>query len=308
MNKLLLVLLFISSVAYAKYENIQTYEDHKNELKYKTILGHSIAYIDEGEGTPIVLLHGIPTNSWMYRKIIPQLAIKNYRVIVPDLLGMGASEKLKNKEELSVKEQAKIILSLIRDELKISDWKMVIHDFGGPITWEMAELDGFKINELIVLNTFAFEEGWNPGLNIFTKILMNIATTKPLDKTFYKQAIKSMLFDSKRFPKEQLSSLIDGYIEPLHDGGTRTYKTLYFSANKLKKELPRYQETLKRLSKTPTKIIWGKHDKFLSSSEQLEQIQAILKTKKENVLILEDSKHLITEESSEEIVSFITSL
>ena len=61
--------------------------------KYATVNGKEIAYVEEGIGDPIVLLHGNPTSSFLWRNVIPELAGSG-RVIVPDLIGQGDSEKL----------------------------------------------------------------------------------------------------------------------------------------------------------------------------------------------------------------------
>ena len=66
----------------------ETYDDHLGMMKYAEVQGRKLAYIDEGTGKPIVLMHGIPTSSWMYRKVIPKLVEAGYRVIAPDLMGM----------------------------------------------------------------------------------------------------------------------------------------------------------------------------------------------------------------------------
>ncbi len=63
------------------------------EKKFATVNGKQIAYIDEGSGDPIVLLHGNPTSSFLWRNVIPEL-LGSGRVIVPDLIGQGDSEKL----------------------------------------------------------------------------------------------------------------------------------------------------------------------------------------------------------------------
>ena len=67
------------------------------ELGYKksvrSVMGKKIAYIEEGSGDPIVLLHGNPTSSYLWRNVIPQLEGLG-RVIAPDLIGQGDSEKL----------------------------------------------------------------------------------------------------------------------------------------------------------------------------------------------------------------------
>jgi hypothetical protein len=63
------------------------------EKKYATINGLQMAYIDEGEGDPIVFLHGNPTSSYLWRNIMPYLEGRG-RLIAPDLIGMGDSEKI----------------------------------------------------------------------------------------------------------------------------------------------------------------------------------------------------------------------
>ena len=63
--------------------------------QYKTVHGKKMAYIDEGQGDPILFLHGNPTSSFLWRNIMPHLEGKG-RLIAPDLIGMGDSEKLDN--------------------------------------------------------------------------------------------------------------------------------------------------------------------------------------------------------------------
>ena len=63
------------------------------EKKYASVNGRKIAYVEEGSGDPIVLLHGNPTSSFLWRNVVPEL-VDSGRVIVPDLIGQGDSEKL----------------------------------------------------------------------------------------------------------------------------------------------------------------------------------------------------------------------
>ncbi|MEZ5502252.1 MAG: haloalkane dehalogenase [Halioglobus sp.] len=65
--------------------------------QYRDVLGKRIAYVETGEGDPIVLLHGNPTSSYLWRNVIPELAGRG-RVIAPDLIGQGDSEKLPASE------------------------------------------------------------------------------------------------------------------------------------------------------------------------------------------------------------------
>jgi pimeloyl-ACP methyl ester carboxylesterase len=289
------------NLAYGAYENVKTYKDHISHLKYAEVDNKKIAYIDEGNGEAIVLMHGIPTNSWMFRKMIPDLVKSGYRVIAPDLLGMGQSEKVRDKKEILVPAQAKIIMSLISDNLGLTSWKHLVHDFGGPVTFEMMEDARFNASEFIFLNTPLFKDGFKPGLNIGTKAVMGIVTSKPLRKLFYKNAIKAMVTDKKSMTSDDLN----GYLNPLMNGASYTYKCLYFTANKIQDEFIRYQKNVKSLSNIPVKVIWGENDKFLSSSKQVGQLQELLELSSDDITILKNKKHLITEEMPSEIIEII---
>ena len=71
------------------------------QKKRRRVLGSEMAYVEVGEGDPIVLLHGNPTSSYLWRNVIPQLQPRG-RCIAPDLIGMGDSDKLPNSGPGSV--------------------------------------------------------------------------------------------------------------------------------------------------------------------------------------------------------------
>ena len=78
----------------------------------------TLKYIDQGEGEVILLLHGIPTSGWLYRKIINLISEKGYRVIVPDMLGFGNSDSPNGYDIYSEENHAQRILDLM-DSLQI---------------------------------------------------------------------------------------------------------------------------------------------------------------------------------------------
>lgn len=73
-------------------------ETLRYKKQYKTVLGKRMAYIDEGEGDPIVFLHGNPTSIYLWRNIIPHLEGRG-RLIAIDMIGMGDSDKLDNTKD-----------------------------------------------------------------------------------------------------------------------------------------------------------------------------------------------------------------
>jgi 2-hydroxymuconate-semialdehyde hydrolase len=94
------------------------------------INGHRIAYRQQGEGSPVILIHGIPTSSLMWREIIPQLATR-HRVIAPDLLNYGLSEKPASAD-VSINAQSRMIVQLM-DALGVRRADVVAHDIGGGV-------------------------------------------------------------------------------------------------------------------------------------------------------------------------------
>ncbi|MBT3529164.1 MAG: haloalkane dehalogenase [Porticoccaceae bacterium] len=108
---------------------------------FKSIKGKNIAYIDVGDGAPIVLLHGNPTSSYLWRNVIPHLEGTG-RVIVPDLIGHGDSEKLPDSEgpERYSFEITYEYLAGLLEELNITeDVTLVIHDWGSALGFHWAK-------------------------------------------------------------------------------------------------------------------------------------------------------------------------
>jgi haloalkane dehalogenase len=126
------------------------------EPHYLTVNGFRYHYVDEGQGEPIILLHGNPSWSFMYRTLINALR-PEYRVIAPDHMGCGLSDKPEsNKYDYSL-EQRIVDLEQLLDKLGISrDITLVMHDWGGPIGMGYAGRHMQAINRLVVLNTAAF--------------------------------------------------------------------------------------------------------------------------------------------------------
>lgn len=87
-------------------------------------------YVDEGEGPPIVMLHGNPTWSFLYRNLIKQLSSR-YRCIAPDYLGFGLSDKPFDWN-YRPEEHAKNLAALI-EHLGLKEVTLVVNDWGGPI-------------------------------------------------------------------------------------------------------------------------------------------------------------------------------
>ena len=115
--------------------------------------GHSLSYVDEGEGPVVLLLHGNPTWSFMYRRLIPVLS-RNYRVIALDHLGCGLSDKPQDFD-YTLASHIKNVEALL-DGLGITRFSLIMHDWGGAIGMGAAGRRADQVQSLVVMNTAAF--------------------------------------------------------------------------------------------------------------------------------------------------------
>ncbi|CUH83756.1 haloalkane dehalogenase [Thalassovita mediterranea] len=113
--------------------------DFRNRKKFATVHGKQMAYIEEGTGDPIVFLHGNPTSSYLWRNVMPHLRGMG-RLIAPDLIGMGDSDKLDNSGPDSYTfVQHRDYLYALLDQLGVHEnVTLVIHDWGSALGFRWA--------------------------------------------------------------------------------------------------------------------------------------------------------------------------
>ena len=278
--------------------NTLTYANFSKNQKSFSSKDGQIKYIDKGEGKVILLLHGVPTSSWLYRKMIDGLVEDGYRIIAPDMLGFGNSDNPKGYEIYSAEQHGKRILELM-DALKIDKWSHVTHDAGGLWTWEMLKLNKDKIENLILLNTIIYKEGFNPPIRMkkgfFAKTSMwmyrNGITTNLLLNGLFKSGLKE---------NNLTKTEIEGYKKPLRNGKT---KAMYYFFSKTCNDLPNNDNLIKTL-KMPVSVIWGEHDTMLQIEPQKEMLKKALNINDADIHLI-DAKHFIQEEKPKEINDII---
>lgn len=112
-------------------------------------------FLDEGpdDGPPVVLLHGEPTWSYLYRTMIPPLADAGCRVLAPDLIGFGRSDKPSRIEDYSYQRHVEWVTSWF-EQLKLTDATLFVQDWGSLIGLRIAAEQGERIARLVVANGF----------------------------------------------------------------------------------------------------------------------------------------------------------
>jgi haloalkane dehalogenase len=127
--------------------------------------GLRLHYVDVGRGAPVLLLHGEPTWSFLYRRVIPPLMAAGWRAVAPDYVGFGKSDKWTEESRYSLAAHVAAIEQLV-ERLDLRDLTVVVQDWGGPIGLGLAVRHRVRVGRLVVLNTglFAGDEPLGDGL------------------------------------------------------------------------------------------------------------------------------------------------
>ncbi|MEM1433341.1 MAG: haloalkane dehalogenase [Pseudomonadota bacterium] len=158
--------------------------------KVAEIHGRRMSYVDEGEGDPIVFLHGNPTSSYLWRNVIPYL-VPQGRCIAPDLIGMGDSEKLpdSNADAYRFVEHRKYLDALLEHLGVTRNVTLVIHDWGSVLGFDWANrhrdaVQGVAYMEAIV-RPMSWEEWPQPSVRPFQMMRSDAGEQKVLGENFF---------------------------------------------------------------------------------------------------------------------------
>jgi pimeloyl-ACP methyl ester carboxylesterase len=113
--------------------------------------GVTLALLDEGEGPPVLLIHGFPDSSQLWRHQVPALVAAGHRVIAPDLRGLGESDKPEAVEEYAVARSVADMVALL-DGLGVERVSVVGHDFGAVVAWFLAALHPDRVERLVAMS------------------------------------------------------------------------------------------------------------------------------------------------------------
>ena len=266
------------------------------QMKKITVKGVNISYIDEGEGMPIVLVHGIPTSSFLWRAMVDELTIYG-RVVALDLPGFGFSDPPIDSD-YSISNYTSHLESFL-DALAIEGGVLICHDFGGPVTVMYALQHPEKYSRLIILDTFLHTD--LPDWGLFYKIvkikpigevLMGIA-----GESIIKAGMAGGLVNQSKITNE----IVRRYFMPTGSAD----KTIKAFLGTLRVD---YLEELKFIEKNltaidkPTLIVWGKNDAYLPLSLANRIHQDIVGSRVE---IISDCGHFLQEDKSRELTKII---
>ena len=256
-------------------------------------------YIDEGKGTPIVMIHGTPAWSFLYRNIIKILR-KKYRCIAVDLIGFGLSDK---PDDFSYKPRAHAAnFEQLMDHLKLTDVTLLVHDFGAPIGFAYAIKHPSNVKRIVMLNSWTWSLSKHQTFGKTSKYLVG-----PLGKFLHsKLNVSAKTLVNELFEEEEKipEPIKEHYVQGLGNPNQRVKKLA--CARELVGVTKWYEELWKERKKIqdiPTLILWGERDKLI-------KIEALQRWKKFfhecYVIHFEDSGHFLVEDNAEEIANYVS--
>lgn len=250
---------------------MQTSCSHK-QVFYRTVKidNLDVFYREAGDkaSPTILLMHGFPTDSHMFRNLIPMLAEK-YHVIAPDYPGFGQSSMPAMSEfEYSFDNLAKVI-DKFTEALKLDKFSLYVMDYGAPIGYRIAAKHPERIQALVVQNGNAYDEGldndfWKPVKAYWAN--KTEANAVPLRNLVKFDATKWQYYTGARNP-EAISP-----DAPLHDqvgldrpGNEDIQVELFYSYGTNPPLYPQWQEYF-RTHQPPMLIVWGKNDQIFPAA------------------------------------------
>ncbi len=271
---------------------------HRDAGHFVSVHGHNIFVRDEGQGLPVLLIHGVPTSSFLYRKMIPLLSEASYRAVSFDLPGLGLSDKPKNinYDWHSLSNW----MSGIVETLGLEKVHLVVHDIGGPIAMEWAINHPQCIQSITIMNTFMNLPVFNkpfpmwlycvPFIRHLVFATQNVMIFKPIMK-------RVGVYDISFVDNEMVHS----YLWLLkHKHGRKPFLDIMDGFDLSEEHASFIKEGIKNLS-VPIQLLWGEKDKAIPKAQAYYIIEEL---KIDDVHWLA-ARHFLQEDQAQRCVDYI---
>lgn len=278
----------------------QNLKDYPFQAHYAMIDGMRMHYVDENPGgSPvIVMLHGEPTWSYLYRNIIPTFVARGFRVIAPDLIGFGKSDKPTDKKSYSYIKSVEWLEKFLFDHLQLQTIHLVVHDWGGLIGLRVVANHPHRFATVVAMNTTLPRlEGVNPLFMVW-RLLCGFTASIPY---------ASLIPIGMRTKPDK--EMLAGYDAPFP---SKTYKTAALRFPKLVPVYPWDQEAWKNREawrklgtfEKPFLTIFSENDPF---SKRVEKhfIKHVPGAKNQAHVKVKNAGHLIQEDQPQEVCDHI---
>lgn len=275
---------------------------HEAKGKYITVDGVSTFYLDAGAGPVVFCIHGVPTSSFLYRKVAVQLQSRGLRAIALDLPGLGLSGRPENFD-YTFSNFGRFCNRLL-DELQIKEVHLLLHDIGGPIGLAMAAQNSSRIRSITVLNAMLDVEHFVKPLPMrpFEKPVLGEAELAMLTPMTFHLLMKGAgVVNMEVISQQEMAA----YIHLLkRDDGGKAFLKIMRSFEQTKAFTQACYNAWQNPA-WPVQLVWGEEDPFLKFEEYGQQFEAarpgipVTKVK---------SKHFLQEEQYETIAAKVKEL
>lgn len=223
--------------------------------------GNAIAYVDEGEGEPLVLLHGCPFSTYEWREAIPRLATR-FRVIAPDLLGLGDTA-VSLADDYRLPREAEMVCGLL-DALDIDSAHVVGHDHGGATCLLLMGSAPERLRSVVLTNIEAYDS-WPSGEERgYLRLIVNPVTSPLVWAALHSRRIRRRIFGIAAHRGEALTDeTLEAFVAPHIATPARWQRLRRFFAWQLDAEHRRATMDAvpdMRAFSAPTLILWGQRD------------------------------------------------
>ncbi len=250
-----------------------------------------IHYLDEGAGETVLLLHGNPAWSFLYRKIIAGLA-GEFRCVAPDFPGYGLSSAPAGYGFTPREHSA--VLERFVDALGLRDLTVMVQDWGGPIGLGLAGRRPELVSRLIIGNTFAW-----PNRELRVRAFSSIMGG-PVGRTLTRRFnFVPRFFFWRGFAQPLEPDVRDAYLAPWRDPARRRPATIgphqLIAASSYLREV---EVNLPKIAARPALIVWGARD-FAFRRTNRERFERTFPT--HQTIVYEDASHFLQEDVGERI-------
>jgi len=170
------------------------------QKQQRQVLDREMAYVEVGKGDPIVLLHGNPTSSYLWRNVLPHLQLLG-RCIAPDLLGMGDSDKLPGSGPGSYRfVQHRRYLDALLEALNVRERvTFVIHDWGSGLGFDWANRHRKAVKGIAYMEAIVRPQGWDHW---------DVMNMRPLLQALRSEAGEKMILEENFFIEKILPGAV----------------------------------------------------------------------------------------------------
>jgi haloalkane dehalogenase len=262
------------------------------EHKFIEINGARLHYVDEGQGETLLLLHGNPTWSFLYRKIIRELR-SNFRCVALDYPGYGMSSAPAGYG-FSPREHSAILEKFV-DTLDLKDLTIMVQDWGGPIGLGLAGRRPELVRRLIIGNTFAWPLDSDVRIRRFSS-LMGGPIGRSLTWAFN---FVPRVFFARGFATKISPDVMKLYLAPWHKRSRRAPAVIapknLIAASSYLREV---EAGLKKIADRPTLIVWGAKD-FAFQEPYRRRFEASFPN--HETVLLDEASHFVQEDAGAQI-------